>query len=201
MADFGEIVRLVVGYSLPTASEVLNIFLWQIVDNPSSDEDTFDDMEDWVVNDWGVNWADLASAVAEIITVAVDIVNLDGTVARNIGSSSVSVVGTVGGEAGAAAVSGYLKADTEIPKTRGSKYVPGIGEGVMTDGLLSVESLGDLALLLLDFFSTFVGGISSARYEPGVVSRPSETWVPFNGSGYVTDLPAYQRRRKPNVGS
>lgn len=201
MADFDEIMRVVLTYALPTASEVLNIFLFKLVDNPGSDEDTLDDFVDWTTNVWGPDWADLAASAASIIQVAVDVVNLDGTVARNIGSESLAIPGTVGGEIGVAAAAAYIKADTALPKTRGSKYIPGLGEGNIADGLLTVESLGDLALLIIDFFTVYLGAVSTARYEPGVVSRPTETWVPFEGNGYITDVPAYQRRRKPNVGS
>jgi hypothetical protein len=36
---------------------------------------------------------------------------------------------------------------------------------------------------------------------PGVVSRVTQLFYEFTGSGYTTDIPAYQRRRKVNVGS
>lgn len=201
MADTGDIIRLVVEYSIPGASTVLNVFHWLIVDGSPDTPDIIDDFEDWVENTWGTNWADLASAAASIIGLALDIVDVNGLVLANIGSETLALPGTVGGEIGVAAAGAFLKADTALPKTRGTKYIPGLGEGNLTDGILTVETLGDVALLFLDYVQLLIGSVSGARYEPGVVSRTELEFVPFEGGGYFTDVPAYQRRRKPGVGS
>lgn len=201
MAEEGEILRVAVEYAIPTASQALNVFYFRIASGAGNDEETLDDMADWVENDWGAGWLDLAVAVAEILTVAVDVVDLAGLVVRNLGSAPIGLIGGVGGEGGVAAASAYIKADTEFPKTRGSKYIPGLGEGNIQDGLLTAESIADLVTLLLLYVNTFAGVTSSTLYEPGVPSRTMEAWVPFSGAGSFTDVPAYQRRRKPNVGS
>lgn len=201
MAESGELVRLVLEYLVPGTSAVMNVFMWLIEEGSPTDEELLDDFANWAENVWGVNWADFATAVAEIDLIDVDILNADGTVARNIGSQLIGLVGGVGGETTVAAAAGYIKADTALPKTRGSKYVPGLGEGSIADGFVSVETLSDLSLLLANYFDTYVGSESGARYAPGVLSRTLVEFVPFNGSGYVTDVPAYQRRRKPNVGA
>jgi hypothetical protein len=201
MADVGDIIRLVVEYSIPGASTVLNVFHWLIVDGNPDSPDVIDDFEDWVTNVWGVDWTDLAQSACSIIGLALDIVDVSGHVLENIGAETLAIAGGVGGEVGVAAASAFMKADTALPKTRGTKYIPGLGEGNLTDGLLTTETLGDVALLFLDYILLYIGAVSSARYVPGVVSRTEEAFVEFEGGGYFTDVPAYQRRRKPGVGS
>jgi len=201
MADNGEILRLVVEYGIPAASAVMNVFQWLIEDGATDDERTLDDMEDWTTNVWHPDWEGLAATVAEIIGIAVDVLNTDGTVARNIGTRTLALNGTVVSETGAPAVSAYIKADTALPKTRGSKYIPGLSEGDVNGGFLSVAVLGDVALLLLDYVTPYTGVSASTSYLPGVLSRTIDTFVEFSGSGSFTDVPAYQRRRKTNVGS
>jgi len=201
MADVGDIIRLVVEYSIPGASTVLNVFHWLIVDGGPDNPDIIDDFEDWVTNVWGPDWTDLAASVASIIGLALDIVDTEGHVLENIGAETLAIAGGVGGEIGVAAASAFMKADTALPKTRGTKYIPGLGEGNLTDGILTVETLGDVALLFLDYISLYIGAVSGARYSPGVVSRTLTEFIEFEGGGYFTDVPAYQRRRKPGVGS
>jgi hypothetical protein len=201
MADVGDIIRLVVEYSIPGASTVLNVFHWLIVDGGPDSPDIIDDFEDWVTNVWGPDWTDLAASVASIIGLALDIVDTEGHVLENIGAETLAIAGGVGGEIGVAAASAFMKADTALPKTRGTKYIPGLGEGNLTDGILTVETLGDVALLFLDYISLYIGAVSGARYSPGVVSRTLTEFIEFEGGGYFTDVPAYQRRRKPGVGS
>jgi hypothetical protein len=172
-----------------------------IVDGNPDSPDVIDDFEDWVTNVWGVDWTDLAQSACSIIGLALDIVDVSGHVLENIGAETLAIAGGVGGEVGVAAASAFMKADTALPKTRGTKYIPGLGEGNLTDGLLTTETLGDVALLFLDYILLYIGAVSSARYVPGVVSRTEEAFVEFEGGGYFTDVPAYQRRRKPGVGS
>jgi len=201
MATNGEILRLVIEYGIPTASAALNVFNFLIEAGAASDEGTLEDMVDWTANVWGPDWQDLAQDVASIIGISVDVVNIAGEVVRNLGSNGITLPGLVGGEAGVAAAAGYIKADTEFPKTRGSKYIPGLGEGNLLDGLLTTESVADLVLLLADFVTPFIGSANDTDYMPGVVSRTLLQFVEFSGAGSTTDVPSYQRRRKPNVGS
>jgi hypothetical protein len=200
MASENDILRFVIEYGIPAASAVLNVFYHRI-GGDASDGDIMDDYEAWIVNNWQPGWEDFAGQAASIIGYSVDVINLDGTVGANVGSRSLSIDGTVVEEVAASGLCGYMKADTDKPKTRGSKYIPGITEGEIDGGLLDLTTVADLLLMLVDLVTPFTGANSAVPYTPGVISRPSETWEPFNGNGTVTDVPAYQRRRKPNVGS
>lgn len=201
MASNGEILRVVFNYLVPGASQVLNVFTWMIDTGNPTDTEVLDDMAEWAENVWGVNWADLAQSATELDLIDVDVVAADGTVVRNLGARAIGLVGLVGGETGVAAASGHIIADTVHPKTRGSKYIPGLGEGNLLNGVLTTESLVDLTLLLVDYVTDYRSETSDARYVPGVVARVLQEFVPFLEAGRVTDIPAYQRRRKPQVGS
>jgi len=201
MASNGEILRVVLDYAVPGASQALNVFNYLIDDGNPPDEDVLADMLFFFSNDWADIWADLAQDTAQIVGLAVDVVDTAGHVVRNIGGETIALSGTVGGEIGVAAAGAYLLGYTQFPKSRGSKYVPGLGEGNLLDGVLTTETLGDLALLLIVYLSGVTGTSAGAAYVPGVVRRVQEEFASFRGGGYVTDVPAYQRRRKPNSGS
>lgn len=201
MAEAGEILRVAVHYIQANAGDMLNVFTFQIASGNEDDSRVLDDFADWVENVWGVDWQDFATLQCELDRVEIDVLNTNGTVDRNIGSQGINIVGSNSGELAPAACAGYLKADTAIPKTRGSKYVPGLFEGILDTGELNAETLADLLLMLVTAFSVFEGTVSGMFYQPGVLSRTAVEFVPFEEAGYVTDIPAYQRRRKPNVGS
>jgi hypothetical protein len=93
-----------------------------------------------------------------------------------------------------------MQADTAFPRTKGRKYVPGIPEGQVVDGLIIAGQLVNLALLLAEYVGVIPAGVT-AVLTPGVISRVTETFRPFLAAGSITDIPAYQRRRKPNVGA
>lgn len=200
MADFGDIIRLAVEYSLPAASQALNVFYLRILGS-ASDADVLDDLEDWVTNDWGSNWQNLGCSLASIIGFASDIVDFEGHVLTNIGSRTLALAGTVVTDPTSAGDAAYMKADTATPKTRGSKYIPGLAEDNVDVGILDATALGEIAVLFANYFLPFVGAASSVGYEPGVPSRTLLTWNPFTGAGSFTDIIAYQRRRKLGVGS
>lgn len=195
----GDIVRTALSYSAPGASEQQNVFFHTLEGGSQPDLDILNSINAWVTNIWHPAWADLCSGEAEIVSFAVDVVNPDGTVARNLGGLPVGLSGGVGGEVTSAAVSGYLLAYTILPKQRGSKYIPGVAEASITNGLFNAEALGDLAVLL----ALYLGYIDVAAVpllRPGVLSRTLETFVDFLESGLIEVRPAYQRRRKLGVG-
>jgi len=198
----GDVLRHVIEYVIPNASTILNVFYWFVVDQPTGDIEVMLDLLDWTEEVWGPEWASIASSQADIINMAVDVIDpTNGTVIANVGSNAAAVAGTVADQVNPAAVSGYLKADTQFPKTRGSKYIPAIGEGVTESGIFNSSVVTGL-LDLLDIYLTEWEGLNAqCRFRPGVPSRSLAAWVAFEGGGSVTDVPAYQRRRKPNVGS
>lgn len=199
MASVGDIIRVAVHYTQPNASDIMNVFHFVLSGSDITNASLRDALDTWIDTVWGSVWDGLASSQAEIDRFEADIVAADGTVLETIGGSSVNHAGTVGGEVMPPGVAGYIMAYTDVPKARGSKYVPGLSETNTTGGTLTSGALTLLANLLVLYLSTAsVGG--GASIVPGVLSKALSEFLPFSNAGTVDDRPAYQRRRKRDVG-
>lgn len=199
MASANEIVRVTLHYTQPNAGDCQNVFHFQITGASPTDTDVLNTVNSWCINDWGPEWATLASASADLESFESDIVNVDGTVARNLGGMLLNISGAVAGESTSAAVSAYLLAYTVIPKARGSKYVPGMAEGNISSGAFIAPALAEMAILLAEYLLTKAIG-TGGTLVPGVLSLTLGQFVPFLVAGAIDSLPAYQRRRKEGVG-
>jgi len=199
MANEGEVIRINVNYTCPGYSDIFNVFWGQLLTD-ISDVALLAAIDDWVTTDWGAAWVDFASDDMTLFQFDADVINPDGTVARNIGGNVVNIAGSNAADVEPAGVAAYLLAYTSFPKSRGSKYVPGVPDLEVNDGHLSPAILVELAVLLLRFLS-FDSTALAEILVAGVLSRAIEEFREFSGGGLLTDVPAYQRRRKPNVGS
>lgn len=200
MADVGDIVRTVLTYSSPGASEQQNVF-WHVIDeegigNPA----LLGEIADWAENIWGAIWAEIGSQDSTLVDCSVDLMNPDGTVKVNVG---VAVIGLEGDETDtptSAAVSAYLLAQTALPKSRGSKYVPAIAESQINQGIFTLSAI----VVMLSLAAVYVAPVTTvvgAVLRAGVLTRGTQVFNEFLFEASTTDVPAYQRRRKPNVGS
>jgi len=195
----GEIARAVLNYDGEGVSAVQNVFYWDLSLLAQSDAVVLTAIADWAELTWGPVWAAGADVNTLLTSVAVDIVTTAGLVDRNLGSASFTVPGTDTGETNPAACSGYLQANTGTPKTRGRKFLYGAGNGDIVRGLWGATYLAELALALTEYLTLIdIGGVSNLN--PGVIATVLAVFKQFSGSGVVTNVPAYQRRRKPGVG-
>ena len=199
MASAGEIIRVALHYTMPNAGDVMNVFHFVLSGVVPDDDDTFDEIAEWVNNEWAAAWTELASSLAELVYFEVDIMNTDGTVARNIGTDLVGEVGIHVLDAYSPQAAAYLLAYTSVPKARGSKYVPGMAESEVGGGAFSVGALTDIAALLVVFLGVFTGS-GGLVLTPGVLSRTLLAFVPFLTTGILDTVVATQRRRKAGVG-
>jgi len=199
MATSGEVLRVALHYTMPEAGDCMNVFHFAITGSVADDADVDAAATEWATSIWGARWALLAGSAASLSHADFDIINTDGTVARNIGSAILNIAGTVGGDVLPAAAAAYILAYTTVPKARGSKYVPGITEADSVAGALSVGALADMALLLGHFLSPYTAGVG-ITLSPGVLSLTLATFIPFIMSGAIDTVVAYQRRRKEGVG-
>jgi hypothetical protein len=200
MATQGEIVRVAVHYALLNSSDVVNVFWFLVNSSAASDNDVVNDLTVWLNNDWYDAWADFASDACTLVGAECDIVNTDGTVNRNLPGITVGKDGLTTSEQEASVLAGYIQGNTNTAKVRGRKFIPGIPETSIDNGLLDAEIVADLAVLLLVYLTGIDLG-AGGDLIAGVLSRVLEEFVPFNDSGITTDVAAVQRRRKPNVGS
>jgi hypothetical protein len=200
MATVGEIIRAAVLYDIANASEAQNVFTWVLTGGNETDANVVSYLSSWFTNSWGDKWADLASQDNNIVGLIIDVINADGTVKRSLGTETLAVQGTVAGTTDSAAVSGFMYNNTERPKTRGRKFVPGLADSVVQGGAIQPLPLADLALLAILWLQD-VALTGGASLSPGVLSTVDALFYLFSAVVAITDIPAYQRRRKPNVGS
>lgn len=200
MGTQGEIIRGVLSYTHPAGSICQNVFTWELQDEDASDPEILAALEDWVDVEWDPIWSQTADSDVLLYLLEVDVLNADGTVLRNIGEEVLADVGLIAGEVMPAAVSGFFQGGTERAKSYIRKYTPGISETLSDEGILTAPTLGNLLVLLIVTVTDIDVGIAGLLV-PGVLSRVTETFLEATGGGYATDVPAYQRRRKPGVGS
>lgn len=197
--NINEIVRLTLEYSQPASSIPMNVFCFSMQTAAIDESEVVDTLEDWATTLFGPAWAALAGSACTMDTGQVAVINNDGTVNRNIGSFTIAQSGSQGTEIAPAANAGYLLAYTAVPKTRGSKYLPGVAEGILSNGELTVAAQASLSACLILYLAT-INTTSGGKLVPGVLSRTAAAFRAFNTSGIIESIPAYQRRRKPSVG-
>lgn len=195
-----EIIRVALHYAMAGASDVMNVFHFLYEGTGDTDSSVLDNIETWLDTDWGDLWKDTASSDAEMLYADVDVVNTDGTVARNLGIATTPVVGLNASDESAVAVSYFIMADTGFPRNRGKKFVPGVPETAIVDGFVTATHLAKSVLLLSEWMNTLTSP-ANGDLVPGVLSLTRAAFLAFTGSGLATDVPAYQRRRKINVGA
>lgn len=197
----GEIYRVTLEYDQPGSSQPNNVFHFENTGIASpTDTALIAGIDTWVSDEWYDTWAQMCSEDCELVLFNVDEMYADGTVKRNIGSEPVNLAGNLSGGVAPAGVAGYMLGYTGLPKQRGSKYVPGMLGSYAVDGEWSSTALTILAQLLAAYFLD-IPIVTNVVLSPGILSKVLDQIVLFDGLGYVESIPAYQRRRKPNVGS
>lgn len=200
MAIVGEIIRATLFYTSSNASVANNVFHWIVGVTTIPDADLLTLVDTWVDNDWGDHWSDTAPNTSTLTDLAVKVMNTDGTVKRDIGFTAPDIDGQDAATTDAVAVSGLIALGTGLPKQVGRKYVPFQTDQNITDGLFTAGSLAELVILLADWAAVLVDG-GGGTLSPGLLSRSLEVFVGFSPAGAASSVPAYQRRRKPGVGS
>jgi hypothetical protein len=196
----GSIVRAVVSYYHPAGSIAQNVFFYEMQDKAADESNLLDDLETWFIAAWLGNWDDLADNTTYASLLDVDVVNGAGEVTQNIGQKVLAHFGVGTGETSPAAVSGYIHRETERAGSLARKYVPFIAEGNITDGLLTAGAFVYLVNLIGNMGAT-VTVDGTGKLVPGVLSRVTQSFQEMGSGTYATNVPAYQRRRKPDVGS
>lgn len=196
----GDLLRVTIEYTAPNASVANNVFHYVVSGSSDSDDAVLDAVENWIDLDWGPRWNAIAANDAELTNFDLSVMFTDGRVQRNVGGRDINLSGGGGTGVAPAGACAFMTADTVKPKQTGRKYVPFIADSNITQGILDVTTMADLTALFLEWFIvlTSTGG---AVLTPGLLSRTLLAFEPFLASGSTTNIVAYQRRRKPNVGS
>ena len=197
----GDIIKTVLEYVVPGSSQALNVFHWVYGGIEKEDTLVVSDLVEWATDDWGDDWAALADNNTQLSNMILQQVDNVGLVLRDIGSAFLNIDGAaVSGSVMPAANSAYIQADTATPGVQGRKYIPGATEEQVEQGIFGPGAIVTMGFLLLDWITTFTP-TSGGSYFPGVISSKLLDFELFQASGLIEDVPAYQRRRKPGVGS
>lgn len=194
-----EYLKVVAEYTVQGSSVPNNVFFFQLPDG-ESDEKILSAVDEWIADEWIEEWATIASTLAELTQVTVSKVDLFLQVTEALGTSVIQETGGSLQTTLSAAVSACIYAGTERPKSRGRKFIPGLSEEFITNGLLTPGVLGDLAVLLLAYYTPWTS-TQGLLMIPGVISTVTNTFLAFNQTGGYDDIPDYQTRRRPDRGS
>lgn len=195
-----SILRAAVRFALHNASDIVNVYHFvmdsvgdvseanvladilayanQIMNNMTaqySSSLSMEDIEVWVRNTTLDRW-DYVGAI-------------DGTW---VGTGTVDQSLPVG-------VSVLATADTTDSHAKGRKYWPPPIEAQSAGGLYAVAFITQVAAAIADWIAVFTG--TYAEWAPGVWSEKDNNFKLFTGTGTTNNVAAYQRRRKPGVGS
>ena len=197
----GDVLRIVASMLWTDGNISQNIFNVKLsgAGGPWDDSDVADDAEDWLDD----MYANMTSSVTdeldgnEVIVYKYDAVGDDWD---EVQSQAWSWNPSSAGQQLPRAVAGLIRLWTEDPDVQGKKYVPGLVEETSDDGLFNAATLTVLLAMAADWYLPFVGSATGATFTPGVWSVISKLFVAAVDHVAANAIPAYQRRRKRNVG-
>lgn len=166
---------------------------------PWTEQDVMDDCEDWLDSMY-VNLVGIMSDEIdgnEIIVYKWDAAGQDWD---EVGSQSWTYNPTSGDEQLPRGVAGLVRLWTEDADVQGKKYVPGLVETVVTDGLWIAGAITAFLNFAADWYTPIVGAASGGTITPGVWSLVALAFKAALDHYATSTIPAYQRRRKRNVG-
>lgn len=197
----GDVLRIVASMLWTDGNVNQNVFNAVITGagSPFDDQDIIDDAEAWLDNMYA-NLTTLASDEIdgnEVVVYKYDSVDDDWD---EVGSQTWTWNPSAAGDQMPRGVAGLVRLWTSDPDVQGKKYVPGLTEGVAIDGLWNAALITALLAFGADWYLPFVGGISGATFTPGVWSVVGTVFKAGIDHIATSTIPAYQRRRKRNVG-
>lgn len=167
--------------------------------SPWSEEDIVDDAVDWLDN----MYLNLTAATTDELDGNECTVYLWDTVGLDwdeVASDAFTWNPSGAGDYLPRGVAALAQLWTTNPDVQGKKYLPGTQEANLTAGLYIGGYLTNLLAFAADWYTPFTGAASGATFTPGV-------WSPTDSAFYAgvdhiaaSAIPAYQRRRKRNVG-
>lgn len=197
----GDILRVVASMLWTDGNVNQNVYnaLLSGAGSPWTDEDIADDAAAWLAN----MYANLISLVSdnldgnEVIVYKYDPIDADWD---EVSSETFSWNPTGAADQLPRGTAPLVQLWTEDPDVQGKKYMPGFIETFLTDGLYTAGTLTSLLAFAADWFTPFAGATSGATWTPGVWSVAQSAFKTGVDHIAASAIPAYQRRRKRNVG-
>lgn len=197
----GDILRVVASMLWDDGNVVQNVYNAVVTGagGPWDDSDIVDDAEAWLDN----MYANITIKVSnqldgnEVIVYKYDAVDDDWD---EVASQAWTWNPSGATDQVPRGVAGLVRLWTTDPDVQGKKYLAGLMETQMTDGLWGGSLLTDFLAFAADWYTPFVGGTSGADWAPGIWSVAGTVFKLGVDHIATSSIPAYQRRRKRNVG-
>lgn len=197
----GDVLRIVASLLWTDGNVNQNVFNALISGGggPWDDSDVADDAEDWLDN----MYANLTTYMSdeidgnEVLVYKWDTVNQDWD---EVFSQSWTWDPSSITDQLPRGVAGLVRLWSVDPDVQGKKYMSGITEGNLQDGLFSAATITALLAFAADWYLPFVGTATGATFTPGVWSVVGLVFRAAVDHIASSTIPAYQRRRKRNVG-
>lgn len=197
----GEILRIVASMLWSDGNVNQNVFNAVVTGggSPWADSDIIDDAEVWLDTMYDNITLSCSDELAgnEVIVYKYDPIGDDWD---EVGSQSWTWAPSVAVDQLPRGVAALARLWTTDPDVQGKKYLPGFTEQAVTDGLLVAGSITNILAFAADWYNPFVGGTSGATWTPGVWSVVATVFKAAVDHIATSTIPAYQRRRKRNVG-
>ena len=197
----GTILRVVASFLWTDGNVNQNVFNVVVTGagSPWDEDDIVADAEDWL-DDMYLNIAGgLSDEIDgnEIIVYEYDGVDDDWD---EIGSDSWLYNPTGTNDQLPRGTAALVRLWTTDPDVQGKKYIPGLTEGSLADGLYVAGIITDLLAFAADWYLPYTGAASGATFTPGIWSVAGKVFKAGINHVATSTIPAYQRRRKRNVG-
>lgn len=197
----GSILRCVASFLWTDGNVNQNVFncILSGGGSPWDEVDVVDDLEDWLDNMYANLTTTLSDEIDgnEVIAYKWDAVGQDWD---EVGSQSWTYDPTGAGDQLPRGVAALVRLWTIDPDVQGKKYIPALTENVLQDGLLPAATITALLAFAADWYLPFVGAASGATFTPGIWSVAGTVFKAAIDHIATSTIPAYQRRRKRNVG-
>lgn len=197
----GDILRIVASLLWTDGNVNQNVFNCKMsgAGAPWDNDDILDDAEDWLDD----MYANLVTHMVheingnEVIIYKYDTVHDDWD---EVGSQAWLFDPTGQGEELPRGVAALVRLWTYDADVQGKKYIGGLSETDLTEGLFASGLITNLLAFAADWYLPFVGAASGGTFTPGVWSVVGTVFRQALDHFATSTIPAYQRRRKRTVG-
>jgi len=201
--EIGDVVRAVAQISMPDEVDAVNVWDFLRYDTEGTDPtngQVSTAMAQALIDIYGEIQPDLSDLVTVVSTKNYQLGWDGGTwvVERLLGEEAVGVQGGSAGEMLPHGVAGLINLVTPFSRRYGRKYIPGLNEGAIVDGIFSANPVLDLVAMAAEYLADHV--FQSVYLLKATTLGNDGAHRLFTGYG-ASGTPAYQRRRKPGVGS
>lgn len=197
----GTVLRVVASFLWTDGNVNQNVFNCLVSGGtgPWDEEDLIDDVVDWM-DDCFANLVDSISDEIDGNTVTLYKWDVAGQDWDEVGSDTWAFNPTEVSEQLPRGSAGLVRLWTEDPDVQGRKFIPGLVEANLVDGLYNGALLTEMLAFGLDWYTPQTGAASGALITPGIWSVVGSLFVAAVEHYATSAIPAYQRRRKRTVG-